>query len=243
MNFCPNFSAWTFGQLETGYWCFSRARCKSWNCEYCATVNRNQWWHRIVDAGHMTTNQWTFATITAHPVAIKYQFSLRNLRQGWRKLLERMRRAFGKRQKWHYVRVYELTQIGAYHVHFIIDRVIPQRWLKDHSWKCWMGYMAHTRQFKWAEHEAYAGYVCKYMVKGDFKLEKGIRRIQASVKFPDNRWKSEGWEFVGRRLYKEDWRRRKSVGDIVDAQFGNVIGTDDFWDDGRYVLDNVSGLQ
>lgn len=173
-----------------------RANCKMWSCPTCGARKALQWVARVVNGLNVLAGNWYFVTLTAHEYH-RRELSLDNLRKGWKKLYDRIRRAFGS---FEYVKIFEQHEDGSYHLHFIANVEMPYtetknddgkteykcRWLKDNARGCGMGYMTDYQPLKSPAGGAY--YIAKYLTKsiGDEgkEWEKGVRRAQTSQGFP-----------------------------------------------------------
>jgi len=142
-------------------------------------------------------------TLTAHE-KWRELLSVKNLRQGWKKLYNRMRRTYGTR---HYAKVWERHADTSFHLHGLIDCVIGERWLRDNARGCGMGYEVEIHAVDNAGQVA--GYIAKYFLKSEFEtglkepFPRGLRRIEVShlwLKLPDLHEKSLwAWYFNGSR--------------------------------------------
>jgi len=163
-----------------------RPPCKMWNCQSCAARNAKRWIARIIN--HINKYQyatWRFFTLTAHENWRGREASVKNIRQGWKKLYNRIIRRYHAS---HIVRVWESHQDGSFHLHGFINCRISKRWLKKHARSCGMGYMVDIQGIRNAGQAA--GYVAKYFLKSEVigQYPKGLRRIEASrnwTKLPD----------------------------------------------------------
>jgi len=190
-RFCENFTGWLVG--EKGKECIIvRTRCKQWSCEYCAEQNKLQWRAIIIDAVNKLGGEWYFLTLTAHENARTRANSLKNLQSGLPRLLDRLRRYCGYSVQ--YVRVYELHRNGRVHIHALLGfgtngvseenakRIPNQRWFKDNSRQCGMGFQVDFQRIS-GHAGLVAAYITKYVTKALGKLPANIRRIQTSQKF------------------------------------------------------------
>jgi len=240
---------------------YIKASCKQWSCPVCGEKNAERWVARVVNGinqyiklGHW---DWYLMTITSHKKMRTTEGSLKNLREGWRKLSNRLWRRWGKG---HYVKVYEHHKDGAFHMHVITDISIPYsvkivwnekrrmlepvfscKWLKDNAAQCGMGYIDDYRPIASPGISAY--YVAKYLSKsvGDNGKcwPKNMRRIQCShnwPKLPDVADVSEyNWQFIANRyelmLRAQNLFRFEDIL-VTDAQTGKDFTLDDFgfWD-------------
>lgn len=146
-----------------------------------------------------TANGWFMFTLTAHEKWRGHEASVKNLRQGWKKLYNRLRRAYGISS---YVKVWEMHKDDTFHLHGLIDAVIPLSWLKDNARECGMGYMVDIHKVDNAGQVA--GYIAKYFLKSEFEQNEGapfpknLRRIEVSrnwIKLPDLK-ADEDWQWI-----------------------------------------------
>lgn len=157
-------------------------RCKVWSCKPCAAKNARIWIARIINGVNKmdTVNSWHMFTLTAHEKWRK-SASVKNLRQGWKKLYNRIRYKFKTN---YYVKVWEMHEDSTFHLHGLIDAVIPTKWLKDNARQCGMGYQVDIHPVENAGQVA--GYICKYFLKSqenvsdERQFPRGLRRIEVS---------------------------------------------------------------
>jgi hypothetical protein len=160
-----------------------RPSCKCWNCPTCAARNARRWIARIINhVNHSDTeNGWFMFTLTAHEKWRGDYASVKNLRQGWKKLYNRMRYTFGVSQ---YCKVWEMHADKTFHLHGLIDSVIAERWLKDNARQCGMGYQVDMHYVDNAGQVA--GYIAKYFLKSEAEISANrqyppnLRRIEVS---------------------------------------------------------------
>lgn len=157
----------------------TRPPCKMWNCPTCAARNANKWIARIINHVNLHDAQnWKMFTLTAHEKWRGRERSILNLRQGWKKLYNRMRYEY---EIEYYARVWESHQDGSFHLHGLVDtQDMRQRWLKDNARACGMGYQVDLSQIDNAGQVA--GYIAKYFLKSEVVGEypKNLRRIEVS---------------------------------------------------------------
>lgn len=159
-----------------------RPNCDCWGCPTCAARNARRWIARIINHVNKadTANGWFMFTLTAHENWRSDEASVKNLRQGWKKLYNRMRYEFGISQ---YCKVWEMHETTAFHLHGLIDSVIAERWLKDNARQCGLGYQVDIHHVDNAGQVA--GYISKYFLKSEFQAETrkypdNLRRIEVS---------------------------------------------------------------
>lgn len=201
-----------------------RPNCKCWDCIACAARNAKRWIARIIHGVNNmdTVDGWHMFTLTAHEAWRGRDRSVKNLRQGWKKLYNRMRREFGIS---HYAKVWEQHMDGTYHLHGLIDCVIPQRWLKDNARACGMGYQVEIHPVDNAGQVA--GYIAKYFLKSADELfmtgtwVKNLRRIEVSrswIKLPDLKNDEWQWMLAESENFSSWWlnRQREKGREVID---------------------------
>lgn len=226
---CPNFSL-IIWKRQAGKIVFSRLRCKSWQCAYCAKANRDLWRSHLKKRIGRLGGEWWFITVTAAEWYREQSKSLANLRQGLDRLFKRIRRVWGKIE---YVRVYEVHKTGAFHAHIIMSglsrRVAYRRsrsgqkcfnpatergmetwslstWFKKACRAAKMGYMVDVQEVHGVQ--KVVNYVCKYITKETQAFEeRGLRRIQTSqgIGAANARKEPSGWQ-VANHVWASDAR-------------------------------------
>lgn len=182
---------WLFGlDRENKVAMICRPACKRWACRTCAARNARKWIARIIHGVNNQDGAWFMFTLTAHE-KMRKGASVINLREGWKKLYNRMKYNFQDMK--YYVRVWERHQEGTFHLHGLIDEEIPQDWLKDNARECGMGYQVDIHEVDNAGQVA--GYIAKYFLKSESSFTglsrdfpSGLRRIEASrnwIKLPE----------------------------------------------------------
>jgi hypothetical protein len=222
-----------------------------WDCAACGARKASQWIARVIQGIKAYGGQWFFITITAHQKWRGQERSLINLRQGWSKVYDRLRRLEGK---FHYVKIFESHKDGSLHLHLLADIVLPHKssmkksknsgnpvrvyrckLLKDMCAECGLGFQADYQPIESAGLAAW--YVAKYLGKsiGNADFPANLRRIQCShrwMKLPKLYADSElEWSYCSSRtdmLFKSFnlWREF----DILthDATLDRTITSDDW---------------
>lgn len=179
---------------------YVEANCKQWDCPACGARNASQWVARIINGVKFYGGEWFFMTITAHRLKRGQEKSLANLRDGWRKVYNRILRKFGK---FHYIKICEAHKDGSLHMHVITDVKLPYkkrtdkkaalgagkirytcRYLKNICAESGIGYQADYQPLENVGLAAW--YVAKYLSKSiaNADFPKGLRRIQPNQNFP-----------------------------------------------------------
>lgn len=169
----------------------------TWQCPECAEKRVRLHQLRIIEATGVTLQgKWTFVTITAHENKRGFDASLINLKQGWRKLAERLRRRYGTQ---HYVLMHERHEDSTLHIHMLYNAHLTKKWLKTACRACGMGYMADSQLLK--DPKSSGKYVTKYLTKavveGD-AFPKSFKRVRYSVGFPKFEFESTESDFIWR---------------------------------------------
>ena len=207
MEVCPNFSpvAWTRpNHIPKMVW-LARLRCKRWDCDYCAKINKAVWRKFLLERLSQMNKDWYSVTLTAHGKMRSQQQSYENLAHGVDVLMKRIRRIWGKVD---YVRVYEKHPTSeALHAHLIVSQLTPfvvpgahrnhqpgflgvtqrpshdgfwtvRSWIKGAAHECKIGYQADAKEL---EGLFAVYYITKYLSKAlqDIHI-KGLRHVQTS---------------------------------------------------------------
>jgi len=167
----------------------TRPACKMWNCEACAARNARIWIAKIINGCNKIGGEWSFLTITAHE-KMRGKSSIKSLREGWKKLYNRILANLGKSaENLYYAKVWEQHENGSWHLHILISVCFGKRWAKDNARACGLGFEADWHICPNAG--TVAGYVAKYslknatVVRGGVEWPKGLRRIETSRNWPD----------------------------------------------------------
>lgn len=198
------------------------------------------WMYRIKDTVEPSGVTWSFVTFTAPAKKRTPQSSLAALQEGWKKFCEALRHKRGK-ERFKYLRVYEMHEDGAYHLHAILEHKFDDiktankgtkkeytysGWCKQNSVKWGFGYMCNAGNFTGSYgHWNTARYIAKYLTKGDERIGDGIRRFQPSHGFAkaDKAENNIEW-FVAEDYTVRDLFQHKQEFDVVkDLTTGQEI--------------------
>jgi hypothetical protein len=199
-----------------------RPHCKMWKCKTCAARNARRWIARIINhVNKFEAANWQFITITAHEKWRGMDSSVKNIRQGWKKLYNRLLRRFGQ---FFYLKVWEAHKDGSMHLHLLVSLKLKKTFLKKHARQCGMGYQVDVQGMRNAGRAA--GYVAKYFLKSEIvgTYPHGLRRIEASrnwTKLP---------ELKAETLLK--WF-------IQQTRDGQINRAQTFYDRGFEIIDNL----
>lgn len=251
MKFCEHYPLVAFAVVSRSRALFTRLRCGSWSCEYCARKNRDIWRAHLIDRLPEISDNWWSVTLTARETTRTTKSSLANIRTRIDRLFKRLRRIYKDVQ---YVRVYEKHPTSvAIHAHLIVARLSPfLTWRRARSGSTqfipldirtehkgtWtiktfmkrtcrdlgMGYQVDCKRIEDARRSV--GYVTKYLTKALQEIHvKGLRHVQTSRKIGSP--KNEGnyaWQvrsFVTARDFAPGT-------DVIDLQTGELIPDDYF---------------
>lgn len=204
MAFCSRFTAILVTKKDAKLGKMVRARCKQWDCSFCARQNKLAWRKTLYE--YLMNNPdklWSFHTFTFHFRKMnryaRLIYSVNRIKKNWEKLLKRIKRRYGK---FEYVRILEPHKLGGYHIHLMASFVIPDcdiayrtdkktgskipylKWLKSDLPSLGYGYIQHSENITGNGAQAVT-YVTKYMTKDElqsYELLKGnkIRYVQTS---------------------------------------------------------------
>ena len=169
-----------------------KARCKLWNCPYCAQVNKSEHFNRMVSGIQKLVDRdypLSFVTITMHEKWRGKDGSTKNWRSNRDKLLARLRRKVKKELSLQseYVYISEYHSDGSLHIHGVFTGDFKSKWWKDCARSCGLGYMAKAERLTTALQAI--NYCLKYITKEIGKIVplKSFRRINYSQGFPNLR--------------------------------------------------------
>jgi len=225
MQFCPNFSLIVWRLNDNGFPMMARLRCKSWQCEFCESKNREMWRSHLKKRIGRIGGSWWFITLTAHENTRTPGSSLANLRGNLDRLFKRIRRVW---RRIDYVRVFETHQKGAFHCHMVIQglsaRVVRMEakngqeyyrstdepkgkgnwgvrtWFRRNARQIGLGYMVDVQQV--GTIPEVVNYITKYMTKAaqSFNVPH-LRRIQTSERIGAANPRGEGGWKAQRAIY------------------------------------------
>lgn len=262
MNFCTHYPLCAYTRVSAHRVLFTRLRCGSWQCEYCAQKNRDIWTAHLLTRLPEISDYWYFITLTAHEHRRSAAASLANIRDNLDKLFKRLRRVFKHVE---YVRVYEKHPTSdARHAHLVASGLSPfvalerahsgnrtfipllERKAHRGTWsiktlfkklarEIGMGYQADVQRIDRA-HDSIR-YVTKYLTKSFQDLhEKGLRHVQTTRGIgspkPETVYKWKTVSFVTARDFQP--------GDVVvDLQTGEALDSDYFEEHDYYPIENM----
>ncbi len=263
--YCPNYSvplnAYKHDEKQHILY---RARCKQWDCPYCAEINRRVWMARIwKQVEKDITKHWTFFTFTL--LGKNHGSTLSSLlfwRDVWDKFMKRLKREYGS---FSYLRVFEPHKSGALHVHMLADFTVPDakarvnnmgktvyesEVIKTHLNALKMGYIHDCREIVPDDREdgsymaLVASYVGKYMTKdiqsGVRKLLKDaglsrIRMIQTSLRWAKLETQENNLEWSPEPIRKSEFEANtRHDWQTVDVDKAMVIIEKDFYEYQHY---------
>lgn len=211
----------------------TKAACKCWDCETCSARNARVWIACMVNGARQLATPMSLLTLTAHRYHRKEK-SVPNLRQGWKKLYNRIQsNPTLENTNIYYVRVWEQHEEGTFHNHIIINVNLGTRWAKTNASGCGMGYMADWRGLD--NVGLAAGYVAKYTLKnanlarGGLAWPKGLRRIEKSRNWPNLPEKEANlewsWNIANNREFQLHQSERLAVSgyQIIDMASDSVV--------------------
>src|SRR5207253_3520045 len=108
---------------------FYRVNCKCWNCSFCGPRKAKRYKRaiRIAAESHKLTR---FVSLTLDPYKINGD-PVAYLRSTFNKFRTYLKRRYG--QSITYIAVLEFQKNGNPHLHLVIDRYVPQKWISE-SW-------------------------------------------------------------------------------------------------------------
>jgi len=188
MKHCPNKGTPTgVGTSPDGFVTATHFGCQQWSCPYCAAIRKRMLAHKcyvgIETYKKSGVKNWYFGTITMHENWRGWA-SIENYRNNWNKFYQRMKRATDG-PLYYVVLPEQHAKDGSLHVHIISTCPQSDRWFKDNSRACGMGYMDENGPL---ENSAKAAmYVTKYIGKslGILDWPPKFKRVRFSVGWPE----------------------------------------------------------
>lgn len=162
-----------------------QARCKSWDCPKCGTINKLTWIAKVSQGIDEYLSDgvadWMFCTVTSHPKLKTRSQCLWVEPKAWKKLWSRIRYHHGKVK---YVYIPELHKNGRVHWHMIVSGGIEEKWWKKHAPRCGFGYMFDSQPVKDGFNSVL--YVTKELNKSLARTSwpRNLRRIRTNHHWP-----------------------------------------------------------
>jgi hypothetical protein len=171
---------------------FHRVNCKCWDCSYCGPrrAKRYKWAIRAI-AEKLQLRR--FLTLTLDPAKVDDD-PVRYLNKTFAKLRVYLRREHGSAPQ--YIRILEFQKSGNPHFHILLDRYIPQGWLRTAWMSVGGGKMVDIR---YVDIHRVSRYLSKYLTK-ELLLSAPLRsrRVTTSrgIKLFEKEEKKKIWTFV-----------------------------------------------
>ncbi len=184
---------------KTGGKKWRRLNCNTWNCSYCAPRRARTARVAIRRVAEALELRY-FLTLTLDPSKVTNEkLQIPYLRKCFNKFREYLRRRYGVAPK--FICVVELTQRGVPHLHILLDRFVPQRWISTVWSKLGGGRIVFIKQVKV---QNVAKYLSKYLTKELLlSAPKGVRRITTArgIKLFPKFVTDMAWEVLKRSIY------------------------------------------
>jgi hypothetical protein len=158
---------------KTGRTVFRRVNCNSWICSYCGPRKAKLAKFRIrQQAENLDLRYFLTLTLDESKVRNKRE-QVKHIRLVFNRFREYLRRKYGQPPK--FICILEYTKRGTPHLHILLDRYIPQRWISN-TWNRLGG--GRIVFIKRVTVRNVSRYLSKYLTK-DMLLSapKGARRI------------------------------------------------------------------
>lgn len=153
----------------------ARLRCKAWTCPKCGPRRAKRLRRAIVEQAEAQGLN-IFLTLTMDPKKGTAAESWPRIKDTWKKFQVYLGRRYGKGVK--FLWVLEAQKSGYAHLHILLDRFVPQAWIK-HAWDDLGG--GRIVFIERANVQKAGRYLAKYLTKGfDEGLKRGQRRYGSS---------------------------------------------------------------
>lgn len=200
---------------------YARLDCKCWDCPKCGPRKAGRYKHAIRRvAEQLKLNR--FLTLTLDPKKLPSGVDpVKHLRDSFSKFRTYLRRKYGERI--HYICVLEFQKNGMPHLHILVDRYIPQSWIKS-AWST-LGGGEHV-DIRQVDLHRVSRYLSKYLTK-DLLLDAPARARRVTV--------SRGITLNPKRAKEHTWERLKTTISHLFSVFRNIARD--------VVLDNDNQIQ
>lgn len=202
---------------------YARLDCKCWRCKKCGPKKAGRYKHAIRnEAERHGLNR--FVTLTLDPKNLEPGVDpVRHLRKAFDALRHEWKRKFGQPIK--YICVLEFHKNGLPHLHLVVDRYMPFKWVSLTWQKCGGGQHVHLKGN--IKLNAVSRYLAKYLTK-DLLLDApvGARRVTVSrgiILNPKSAKPStHKWERLKINI-RDAFRRLQSVARDVEVDTENAL--------------------
>lgn len=186
---------------STGRVVHRRVNCGSWNCTYCGPRKARLAKKRIREEAEKLGLRYFWTLTLAHPSSSPAA-NVRHIRLVFNRFREYLRRKYKKdNAPVNFICILEYTQCGVPHLHILLDRYIPQRWVSNVWNRLGGGRIVFV---KFVTIHKVARYLSKYLTK-DLLLSapKGARRITTSrtVKLYPKLNSGIAWDFLRESIW------------------------------------------
>ncbi len=138
---------------------YARLGCKGWNCQICGPRKASKYRHSIKEQA-LKLNLDRFLTLTLDPKKCKPHNSLPHIKKSWAKFRISLKRKYGHSIS--FICIVEFQKNGYAHLHILVDRFIPQKWI-SHAWNSVGG--GKIAFIERVELKSIAYYITKYLTK------------------------------------------------------------------------------
>ena len=154
---------------------FIRVDCRCWDCAYCGPRKATRYRYAIRDtAERYGLNR--FVTLTLDPAELGGEPAVPYINATFAKWRIYLKRKFGVSIT--YIRILEFQQNGNPHFHILVDRFMPQAWIKS-TWQAVGG--GRLVDIRFVDIHRIAHYLSKYLTKALLlSAPKRSRRITVS---------------------------------------------------------------
>jgi len=166
---------WSLEGKEEGKTKYIRLGCKAWACERCGPKKARRLRHAIIQRA-TEKDLRRFLTLTLDPATCRAKDSVPYIRKCWDKFRTSLKRQAGGKSIT-YIAVLELQKCGHAHLHVLVDRYLPQPWIR----KAWQGVGGgRIVDIKQVDIQRVGAYLSKYLTKEMFLVPGKARRCTTS---------------------------------------------------------------
>jgi hypothetical protein len=172
---------------------YIRVDCKCWDCRYCGPRKAKRYKRAIRELAEAKKLN-RFLTLTLDPRSMDHEDPVAYINKVFGKWRTYLKRKFGVSIT--YIRVLEFQKNGNPHFHILVDRFIPQAWIKQ-SWQAVGGGKFVHIQF--VDVHRISRYLSKYLTKEMLlsapkrsrrvTVSRGLKLLEKSKASSDTAWR------------------------------------------------------
>lgn len=177
---------------------FIRVDCHCWDCAYCGPRKATRYRYAIRDAAERYKLN-RFLTLTLDPTELGEESPVPYINNTFAKWRTLVKRKFGVSIT--YIRILEFQKNGNPHFHILVDRFMPQAWIKS-TWQAVGG--GRFVDIRYVDIHRIARYVSKYLTKELLlSAPKRSRRVTVSrgIQLLEKKKSNSVWQLFKKSIF------------------------------------------